>query len=1639
MRKLITAFFLIGAILLLNYNPLSAQCNGTPCQIPEPQVNAQNACILPGPSALDCYYGATTNDAPESFPPSWCSAIHNNHWFAFTADATTATFDITTFGCASGNGIQAAVLSTTDCIDFAFVSPCLGDIPSGSTATLTATGLTVGEVYYLCIDGSGGALCDYAINAPNPTVNGPTSGLCVPSSVSATYTVTSLSNWQIQPPTAGNINGPTLGTSVNVTWAEPGPAQICATSTSCPDAPEVCLDVIIGEDITSVEHVDVCQGYSIECAGNTYTQAGSFFVNLPSYLNCDSIINCVVHLIPTVNVTQTVYMCQGGSVVCAEEEFFAPGNYPVMFTNYQGCDSIVTCKVNQINTYIGPMQFINICGPAEYFVCDNSYTISGVYSEICTSYRGCDSIVNINLAILDPVSVIATPDTLNCTNNVTISLNGSNSSVNTAVGGATLYKWTGPGIVGFNNQPNVTVNQPGEYCLIVTHSRGGVVCSDTSCVDVYAISAVPQAPQVSGNATPCGDSTLVYTAMAGGTPLPSSYVWSIPGNVPFTQLSANTIQITWDTVVSGQICITANNACGASQPACMPLTVQPPIQQPALAGPTSVCAGGGNYNFILNLQQTGVNYNWTVPSGATFSGSGDTIQVNFLNSVSGQVCVTPQNACGIGTPVCQNVQVQPVPSADLSSDVQICAGESVNLNFALSGNGPFDVTWSVDNQTATLNDIVNGHSISVTPAQTTKYKLLSISDNSAPACALALADSVTVTVRPNYNVARQAQLCEGESLFVGGANQTLSGVYTDSLNSVFGCDSVIVTTLTVFTIDTTILTTTTCDPSQAGNSVVTFTQLNGCDSVVVQSVTLLPSDTTLIFDTNCDVANVGVFTQNLQNTYGCDSTVITTITYSLSDTTYIAATDCDPAATGVFYNNLVTQQGCDSLIITTISLLPKDTIHLTASSCNPNQTGVFFQSFTNQFGCDSTIITTVALAPLDTTFLTAANCDPAMTGVFVTHLTTPGGCDSVLVTTVSLLPESTTQVSAQSCDPSQVGVFTSVLSNQWGCDSTVVRTVTLLPSNTTNLSAQSCNPAEVGVFPTLLSNQWGCDSTVILTVTLAPLDTTFLTATTCIPTSAGVNTVDLVTPGGCDSIVVTSVSLLPSSQTAFETFTCDAAQAGVFVYPLINQWGCDSIVTETKTLLPSTGSTINLTTCNVTEVGTDIQVVSNQYGCDSTITTITTLLPPNNCSVAATLVGANIPCGANTGALTLTMTVGTAPFTYTVLQGANQVATGTVNSLNAASAIPGLPAGTYTVNITSPNGFSTSSQASLVQLQAPTLSVAAASNFTGFDVSCTGAADGSALATAGGGQQPYQFAWSNGQTTQQASGLTAGIYTVTVTDNNTCTNVNTVVLDEPTPILVGFVVNDLDCFDENNGAILVQASGGAAPYTYTLNSNPAQNSNSFNGLTAGAYTIVIEDANHCEQTEAIVVDAAVPMDVELGENIEIGQGDEAVLQAVVNVPLDSILSVVWTPPFDSSECPQCLTQVVTPLVSTVYSIQVEALNGCTDQDKVTVIVDRRRQIYVPNVFSPNSDGANDQFSIYAKPGTVKNILYLRVFDRWGNSLYVMEDFQPNNPTIGWDGNYRGQPMNPGVFVWVAEIEFIDGERSVYKGDVTIVR
>jgi gliding motility-associated-like protein len=112
--------------------------------------------------------------------------------------------------------------------------------------------------------------------------------------------------------------------------------------------------------------------------------------------------------------------------------------------------------------------------------------------------------------------------------------------------------------------------------------------------------------------------------------------------------------------------------------------------------------------------------------------------------------------------------------------------------------------------------------------------------------------------------------------------------------------------------------------------------------------------------------------------------------------------------------------------------------------------------------------------------------------------------------------------------------------------------------------------------------------------------------------------------------------------------------------------------------------------------------------------------------------------------------------------------------------------------------------------------------------------------------------------------------------------------------------------------------------------------------------------------------------------------------------------------------------------------------GCEEKADVLVKVVGRRKVFVPNVFTPNDDGENDQFF----PNTGKNVRkinYLRVFNRWGELVFENKDFQPNEQYNGWNGRQHGEHLPPDVYVWVMEVELRNGVLEVYKGDVTLMK
>lgn len=247
---------------------------------------------------------------------------------------------------------------------------------------------------------------------------------------------------------------------------------------------------------------------------------------------------------------------------------------------------------------------------------------------------------------------------------------------------------------------------------------------------------------------------------------------------------------------------------------------------------------------------------------------------------------------------------------------------------------------------------------------------------------------------------------------------------------------------------------------------------------------------------------------------------------------------------------------------------------------------------------------------------------------------------------------------------------------------------------------------------------------------------------------------------------------------------------------------------------------------------------------------------------------------------------------------------------------------------------------------------------------------------------------------------------------------------------------DLICFDIPEGYILANGISGSPAYSYSINSQPFQPNPRFNNLDVGVYEVIVIDRKGCRDTteviiaepEEIIADAGLDSLINFGEGLNLNGS---------YVPINLDLDVLWSPD-DSIDCVTCLDPYVVPLGETTYELLVTDENGCTDTDEVTIRVNIERPVYAPNIFSPNSDGSNDFFNLFAGPGASK-IDHLYIFDRWGNRVYNGQNLMLNEYTIGWDGIYKGKPVNPGVFTWLAEVRFIDDEVFSYSGDITVIR
>jgi gliding motility-associated-like protein len=361
----------------------------------------------------------------------------------------------------------------------------------------------------------------------------------------------------------------------------------------------------------------------------------------------------------------------------------------------------------------------------------------------------------------------------------------------------------------------------------------------------------------------------------------------------------------------------------------------------------------------------------------------------------------------------------------------------------------------------------------------------------------------------------------------------------------------------------------------------------------------------------------------------------------------------------------------------------------------------------------------------------------------------------------------------------------------------------------------------------------------------------------------------------------------------------------------------------------------------------------------------------------------------------------------------------------------GLAAGTYTVDARDADGCLGNFE--IVVSEPPAITVAPQST----DISCFGADDGEIIVLTGGGRPAYTYSWSDGSTADTVrTGLSAGQYTISLTDQNGCVRSSAVTIIEPNEIFpVLEQTNDLVCFGEATGSFLLSSTGGTPAYTYSSDGENFQTNPLLENLLAGDYLLYVMDSNGCLDSLNGQLTQPREFIIDPGNDGLIYLGFDTILRAVSNY---NPVSYQWGP--DSLLCldPLCTSVRAAPVNSTIYTVIGTNPAGCRDTAMLELKVIADRPLFIPNSFSPNGDGVNDGFTIFGGPA-VGEVESLRIFNRWGGLVFERENFLPNEPSLGWDGMVDGKPVNPAVFVYSAAVRFINGTVQEYSGDVTVVR
>jgi gliding motility-associated-like protein len=441
-------------------------------------------------------------------------------------------------------------------------------------------------------------------------------------------------------------------------------------------------------------------------------------------------------------------------------------------------------------------------------------------------------------------------------------------------------------------------------------------------------------------------------------------------------------------------------------------------------------------------------------------------------------------------------------------------------------------------------------------------------------------------------------------------------------------------------------------------------------------------------------------------------------------------------------------------------------------------------------------------------------------------------------------------------------------------------------------------------------------------------------------------------------------------------------------------------------------------------VGTYTATVIDANDCTQSITIV---LSNDPISVAGIATG-NLCFGDCLGQIDLTIEGGSEPFTITWSDGQN--------GPNAVS----LCNGEYQATII--DGLGEEIISELFYITGPSIIII---DGQAYDISCIDMDDGSIIINSDGGEEPFDYNWSNTMSGDSIGNLSPGEYSVTVMDNNGCSESGTYNIEDIPIIEIDIEALPFDC--ENPLGTIIFNGDNNYDYPYLLNGNLVipNEDNEITDLEPGIYQLSYAINETCVvNIETVTIKEKQENDFELS-NLEFTVFEEEEVGLTIKLSEDPLLSnfmVDWTI-INSYECillnefGQCIEVLIFAQESEIVEITITDEDGCETILEAKINVEEREtEIYLPNIFSPNDDGINDEFTIHTNDEDLF-IESMLIFDRWGNIVYSQKNTDLQN-FISWNGEMNGKKVAPNVFVYRIEVVNGKGEAKVLFGDLAVV-